>query len=161
VTEYLYGVTQSSTRSISNAGNSVCPSSCGLDDNTASISGSLTSPSTVWTWTNLQDTGLTTIVSAQLDVRFRQSNWSNDTFALEYSVDDWDTAHELATYQSANPPPGSLTTATFADLESVISTPALADAVQVRFRGGARGGSSNDNITLRVDQVRLVLRGWP
>jgi hypothetical protein len=161
-TQYLYGVSQSASFAISNASRSVCPSSCGFDDSAASITGTFADdPTNVWEWTAIQDTTLTTILNATIEVRFRHSNWNNDTFVLEYSADDWTTDHVLATYTSGSAPPGSLTTVTFAGLESVIDTPALANAVRLRFRGVSRGGSSYDNMTLRVDQVRLVVRGWP
>jgi hypothetical protein len=161
VSENLYGASQSSTYSISNGSRSICPSSCGFDNNTASISGKLANNSNNnWTWTSFEDTTLSTILSATLEVNFLQSGWSNDRFALESTVDGWTTAHQLTTYNTSNAPPSALTTATFAGLEDVIDTPAKADTLQVRFRGASTSGGA-DTITLRVDQVRLAVRGWP
>jgi hypothetical protein len=162
VSENLYGASQSSTYSISNGSRSVCPSSCGFDGNAASINGKLASNSTNnWTWTSFENTTLSTLFNATLEVNFYQSGWSNDRFVLEYTVDGWTTSQLLTTYNTSNPPPTTaLTTASFTGLEDVIDTPAKADALQVRFRGLSTSGGA-DTITLRVDQVRLAVRGWP
>jgi hypothetical protein len=93
-------------------------------------------------------------------VRFYQSGWSNDNVVLEYTTNNWASAQTLATYGSSNPPPTTVTTFTSASLKSVITTPALANAVQVRFRGVSTVVGA-DNITLNVDQVRLTVFGLP
>ncbi|MGH2353296.1 MAG: hypothetical protein ACRDJN_16950 [Chloroflexota bacterium] len=98
-------------------------------------------------------------------MRFRQSGWSNDRFLLEYTVDEWATASPLAVYDWSNPPPTSLTTITFAGLETdlnvPIDTPTKANALQVRFRGLSWSGIGAETITVSVDQVRLTVRGTP
>src|SRR5207244_122061 len=99
----------------------------------------------------------------KIEVRFSATGWVDDQLAFEYSMDNWATSATLALYSATNPtnpPPAALTTVSFSGLEGIINAPAVANAVQGRFRGVAKAGSGTpDTITLSVDQVRLVLDG--
>ncbi|HEV8636563.1 MAG TPA: hypothetical protein VG370_20275, partial [Chloroflexota bacterium] len=157
----LYGLTQAVTYgSTSNLANSVVQPQ-GFDGGFASATGTLAaSTANRWTWSAIEDTTFASVTDAFIQVRFYQSGWVNDTFVLEYSTDNWASAQTLATYSSSNPPPTTVATFTSASLKSAITTPALANAVQVRFRGAA-AVSGADTITLNVDQVRLTIFGFP
>jgi hypothetical protein len=156
VEQQLYGTSQWGTFPIVNSAGAT---GTAFDDQAAQMTGEFARKSSNnWTFGALQRTSLASIQSAALEVRFAQSGLKDDELVLEYTVDNWATAHRLASFGPGNPAPTGLTTFTFSGLERVISTPARANAVAVRFRGGARAAAA-DSVTLHMDQVRLTVRG--
>jgi hypothetical protein len=156
VEQQLYGTSQWGVFPIVNAAGAATP---GFDNQTAQMTGAFAKNLTnSWTIAALQRTTLTSLQSAAIEVRLGQSGWQNDELVLEYSVTNWATATRLTTFSASTPPPTALTTYTFAGLERTIATPAQANAVAVRLRGGARSGGA-DTITVQLDQVRLAVRG--
>ena len=105
-----------------------------------------------------QQTTLTAIQSAAIEVRLGQTNWVDDKVALEYSVDGWRTAHALASFTRATPLPAAVTALRFEGLQGVIATPALAGAVEVRLRNVSATGKA-DVVTFTLDQVALSVSG--
>ena len=91
-------------------------------------------------------TTLAAIQSAAIELRVTHAGWVDDKIALEYSVDGWRTAHLLSSFSAATPIPASLTALRFDGLQSVIATPALANAVEVHLR--------NVSATGKVDTLR-------
>jgi hypothetical protein len=108
----------------------------------------------------VEDTNFATVTDAFVQARFYQSGWVDDTFVLEYSTNNWTNATILATYNAANPPPATISTFTSSSLKAAITTPALANALQLRFRGVSAAGGA-DSISLNVDAVRLTVFGQP
>jgi hypothetical protein len=145
---------------MASSSNSISPAS--FDNNTARLTPNFaSSASNYWLFNNFQNTTLSTIATASIDIRFRAQNWTNDPFILVYSIDGGANWNILDSYDSGNAPPvGSLATRSFGGLEGVIDTPAAANSLWVALAGsGAPGGA--DSMTLHVDQVRLVVTGWP
>lgn len=105
-----------------------------------------------------QKTTLTSLQSAAIEIRIGHANWVDDEVALEYSVDGWRTAHLLTAFTRANPLPSSVTALRFAGLQSVIATPALANAVEVRLRNISATGKV-DVLSFKFDQVALTVVG--
>ena len=105
-----------------------------------------------------QQTSLASIHSAAIEVRITHAGWVDDKVALEYSVDGWRTAHLLTAFSAANPIPASLTALRFDGLQSVVSTPALASAVEVRLRNVSATGKA-DTLSFTLDQVALSVTG--
>jgi hypothetical protein len=132
-----------------------------FDGNAATTTGTIGSATTNrWTWTQIEDTNFATITDAFVQARFYQTGWVDDTFVLEYSTNNWTNSTVLATFNAANPPPSTISTYTSASLKAAITTPALANALQLRFRGVSVAGGA-DNIGLNVDAVRLTVFGQP
>ncbi len=157
VAQTLYATSQWSTLNIDNPMGS---SQLAFDGQAASMTGLLAqTPGQSWTFSSLQQTSLTTITGATLEVRFAQANWKDDDLYVEYSTDNWASARRVGTFSRSAPPPATLNTVSYSGLERVIRTPALANQVQVRFRVGNKYNAAED-WTLKVDQVRVVLRGY-
>jgi hypothetical protein len=115
-------------------------------------------PGNVLRFFGFQATTLQTVRSAALEIELKQASYVNDEFALEYSVDDWRTAHALTTFGAANPPPAALTLLRFTGLESVVATPELARKMEVRQRA-VRHVNQADTFSLTIGQLRQVLQG--
>lgn len=176
--QHLYGTSQWSAFPIQHPEADARPS---FDDQYASMTGRFAvHGDNSWTFGALQHTDLAAIKQAAIEIRFYQTGWqdgatstsksgsggtqgdgskgkANDSLILEYTTDNWSTAHQLAAYTVSNPPPASPTTARFSGLEGVINAPDKANQVQVRLRVVR----ANDplSLTLNVDQVRLVVAG--
>ena len=155
VEQKLYGTSQWGSFPIENPAGSTRPD---FDDIYSSMTGQLARRSTNnWAWGTLQRTSLTSIHNAGLELRFAIAGWEDDDILVEYSVDNWATARPLASYGPTNRPPENLATVAMSDLQHVISTPAMANQVQVRIR--AEKNRAADTIALKIDQIRLVVRG--
>lgn len=153
-----YATAQTASFSIANPSNAVAtPGS--FDGALASAGGQWSAnAANNWTFTSFEQTSYAVVTNAYLQVNFRQSGWTDDTFALEYSVDNWASAQPLATYNGTNRPPTVITTYTSPSLVAELDTPAEANALQVRFRG-VSATNTVDTFTLSVDQVRLIVTG--
>ena len=127
--------------------------------NAYSITGTFAKrPGNVLRFFGFQRTTLQTVNTAALEIELTQANYVNDEFALEYSVDDWRTAHALTTFGATSPLPASLTMLRFAGLESVVATPELARRIEVRLRA-VRHVNQAETFSVTVGQLRLVLQG--
>ncbi|HEY5903594.1 MAG TPA: S8 family serine peptidase, partial [Anaerolineales bacterium] len=128
-----------------------------FNDAAASITGPLGASATYrWTFDNLQDTTLTAVVKAQLDVRMYVGGYVDDGYRIEIRQGSfWQIVARMRPGTGFSPVPTSMTTLTF-DVSSLINTPALANGAQVRISGdyvGANGVA--ESVTVYVDEVRL------
>ena len=103
-----------------------------------------------WTYTEIQDTYLPGIAWATLYVRFYVVDLDNDALYLEANNGfGW---QQIATFDAAHPPPGTLATLAF-DVSSLFTTPSEVNAAQVRFLASARGPV--DPLVIYLDEAQI------
>ncbi len=151
--EHLYGVTQTCNYTINNPLNSV---DLAFNDLVATCTGPFAQDAAQWVYDSIQDTALTNVQTAQVELRFFVTGWVDDR--LDLQVSDGTSWLLLERFESGfSAPPGTLTTLTY-DVSTFLDTPAKINAATVRLSGVAVNGTA-DSITIHLDEVRLVVTG--
>ena len=167
----LWGAAQSSSGAypITSPANSIDKA---FNDLTASITGTFaTTSANNWTFTAIDDTTLSAVVSAELDLRYYMTGWVNDSYYIQVfdntnpsCLGGWCTVYTLqfvSAPPAGGPPSSTLTTLTI-PVTSVLNTVSRVNAAQVRITGSNLTAGVADNITLYIDEVRLrILDAFP
>ena len=146
-TEGLWGVAQICTAPLSEPENSI-----DLAFNGATASCGPFVDGSTWTYVDMQETTLLTVVEAILEVSFYVSDWSNDPINLQ--VGNGATWWTVAIFGPGSPPPAALTALSY-DVSTVFASPAEVNGAQMRFVGAQQ--ASPDGHFLHLDEARLVV----
>lgn len=153
----LWGTSQISTYAITNPANSI---DSAFNDLLASSTGPFGgSAARRWAFTVIDDTTLSAVVKADLDLRFYMSDWVNDTYYIQVyeptnpaCAGGWCTVFNLEFIGTQ--PPTTLTTLTI-PVTSILNTVAKVNNAQVRIAGSALTGGIADPVTIYIDGARL------
>ncbi|MBI5839778.1 MAG: S8 family serine peptidase [Chloroflexi bacterium] len=150
-TQNLWGTAQSVANcTLANAANSI---DLAFNNAVATCAGNFGTGN--WTYTAVQDTTLTSVVSATLEYRFYITGWVDDRIDLEVSNNNGANWTRIARFQTGSPPPTVLTTLSY-NVTTNYTTPAQANNARFRLRGTQVNGGT-DTITIYLDEARLIV----
>ncbi len=150
-TQNLWGTAQSVANcTLANAANSI---DLAFNSAVASCTGNFGTGN--WTYTAVQNTTLTSVVSATLEYRFYITGWVDDRIDLEVSNNNGASWTRIARFEAGSPPPAVLTTLSY-NVTANYTTLTQANDARFRLRGTQVNGGT-DNITIYLDEARLIV----
>jgi len=151
-TQNLWGTAQSVANcTLANAANSI---DLAFNSAVATCAGNFGTGN--WTYTAVQNTTLTSVVSATLEYRFYITGWVDDRIDLEVSNNNGGNWTRIARFQAGSPPPTAALTTLSYDVTANYTTPTQANDARFRLRGTQVNGGT-DNITIYLDEARLIV----
>jgi thermitase len=106
-----------------------------------------------WTYTAISDTASSTIGAVTLDVRWNTTSWVNDQILIQVSNNNGTSYTTIATYNSTNPPPTTLTTVNY-NVSANFITQTQVNNARVRISWTSVSGL-DAGLRVYMDEARL------